>query len=135
MDRIDPATRSRNMAKIRSKSALDAKLHNYLKAYHICHKMHPRLDGSPDAIVFPDVFVYVDGCFWHSCPKCGTVPKSRQDYWIPKLERTRKRDKRNTRALKRNGWRVIRIWEHSFLESPGLLMKRIVGELDEINCR
>ena len=58
------------------------------------------------------VAVFVDGCFWHSCPRHGTVPKSNQEYWIPKLRQNAERDRENERGLRQMGWNVLRIWEH-----------------------
>jgi DNA mismatch endonuclease, patch repair protein len=68
---------------------------------------------KPD-IVFPSrrVAVFVDGCFWHSCPEHGNNPKVNTGYWGPKLERNRQRDELVTRVLEADGWRVVRIWEH-----------------------
>ena len=65
-------------------------------------------------IAFPrrKLAVFVDGCFWHCCPDHGTVPKSNQTYWIPKLSQNVERDKRVTEGLLSEGWDVIRIWEH-----------------------
>lgn len=65
-------------------------------------------------IAFPrrKVAVFVDGCFWHCCPDHGTIPKSNQTYWIPKLHQNVERDKRVTEGLLSEGWQVIRIWEH-----------------------
>jgi DNA mismatch endonuclease (patch repair protein) len=67
----------------------------------------------PD-VVFPRarVAVFVDGCFWHSCPEHGTLPRANAHYWGPKLARTVERDRRADRALSAAGWRVIRVWEH-----------------------
>jgi DNA mismatch endonuclease, patch repair protein len=56
--------------------------------------------------------VFVDGCFWHSCPTHGHLPKSNLEYWQSKLERNMKRDMGVTDALKSEGWRVLRVWEH-----------------------
>ena len=58
------------------------------------------------------VAVFVDGCFWHSCPQHGTTPKSNQNYWLPKLKENVERDSRNNSMLEQDGWRVIRVWEH-----------------------
>ena len=58
------------------------------------------------------VAVFVDGCFWHCCPDHGTIPKSNQAYWIPKLNANRERDRRTNTNLTSEGWRVIRVWEH-----------------------
>jgi DNA mismatch endonuclease (patch repair protein) len=58
------------------------------------------------------VAVFVDGCFWHCCPEHGSRPKVNTDYWGPKLDRNRTRDLENSRTLERDGWVVIRVWEH-----------------------
>jgi len=73
-----------------------------------------RLRGNPD-FVFRAVklAVFVDGCFWHGCPRHGHSPRSRQEYWEPKLLRTMKRDRAVTRELRSAGWKVLRIWECS----------------------
>lgn len=61
------------------------------------------------------VAVFMDGCFWHSCPSHGTRPEHNSGYWLPKLERTVRRDDLVTIALRENGWTVIRLWEHDVL--------------------
>ena len=65
-------------------------------------------------VAFPKrkVAVFVDGCFWHGCPIHSHLPKSNQEYWIPKLERNRNRDNVNTEKLQNEGWKVIRFCEH-----------------------
>jgi DNA mismatch endonuclease, patch repair protein len=57
--------------------------------------------------------IFIHGCFWHRHADCALarLPKSRLDFWVPKLEGNKKRDKRNTRALVRDGWKVLTIWE------------------------
>jgi DNA mismatch endonuclease, patch repair protein len=83
-------------------------------------KDHPILAAGrrvrPD-VVFTRrrVAVFVDGCFWHSCPLHAQTPKANSDYWVPKLAATVQRDRRNDEALKEAGWTVIRIWEHEAL--------------------
>lgn len=64
--------------------------------------------------------VFVDGCFWHSCPLHGTVPKSNRDYWVPKLKQNVDRDKLVNQLLESTGWTVVRIWEHTDQESARL---------------
>lgn len=68
---------------------------------------------KPD-IVFPNrrIAIFVDGCFWHSCPEHGTNPKVNTGYWGPKLEKNRQRDQLVSQMLAADGWHVIRIWEH-----------------------
>lgn len=72
---------------------------------------------SPD-IVFTRarVAVFVDGCFWHSCPVHATSPKSNSNYWAPKLRRNVERDREQDATLGANGWVVVRVWEHEPIE-------------------
>lgn len=71
-----------------------------------------RLPGKPDFVFRSQkVVVFVDGCFWHGCPRHGHMPSSRQEYWAPKLARNSKRDRAVSRELRAAGWRVIRVWE------------------------
>jgi len=79
--------------------------------------------GRPD-FVFPrlKVAVFIDGCFWHSCPKHCRLPASNKDYWNRKIERNRIRDKKTSKALRKKGWTVIRIWEHE-INTSGLNRK------------
>jgi DNA mismatch endonuclease (patch repair protein) len=58
------------------------------------------------------VAVFVDGCFWHSCPLHGVSPRRNVDYWQAKLERNRVRDERVNEVLTSEGWAVVRVWEH-----------------------
>lgn len=67
--------------------------------------------------------IFVDGCFWHSCPLHGSVPKNNPNYWPAKLKRNVERDQESTRRLQLAGWEVVRCWEH---ESPDLVAMRIV---------
>lgn len=58
------------------------------------------------------VVVFVDGCFWHSCPEHATMPKANREFWELKLRRNVERDRDTDRRLGEAGWTVIRIWEH-----------------------
>jgi DNA mismatch endonuclease (patch repair protein) len=75
-------------------------------------------------IVFPreQIAVFVDGCFWHSCPEHATRPKANAEFWRDKLERNRQRDTDTDRMLEQSGWCSLRIWEH---ERPSLAADRI----------
>jgi DNA mismatch endonuclease, patch repair protein len=77
--------------------------------------LHARNSGrvKPD-FVFRQlrVAVFVDGCFWHGCPKHVTWPKTRAAFWRQKIEGNRTRDRQVNRHLRVRGWTVIRIWEH-----------------------
>jgi DNA mismatch endonuclease (patch repair protein) len=71
------------------------------------------LYGKPDFIFRKErLAVFVDGCFWHGCPKHGRRPGSNSAYWVPKLARNQKRDAEVNRVLRKQGWKVFRLWEH-----------------------
>lgn len=88
-------------------------------------RRHLPLLGNPD-FVFPGarVAVFVDGCFWHSCPKHLRLPAANRAYWARKIDQNRRRDRRIGRALRTLGWRVVRIWEHA-LKEPGARSRAI----------
>jgi DNA mismatch endonuclease, patch repair protein len=81
--------------------------------------------GKPD-FVFAEqrLLLFVDGCYWHGCPKCYRRPSSNTAYWDAKVARNRNRDTKATAQLKREGWHVMRIWEHQ-LANMGPLMKKL----------
>lgn len=77
-----------------------------------------RLTGKPDFVFFKErLAIFVDGCFWHGCPRCRNIPATNDAYWVEKNERNRARDRLITRRLRDKGWTVLRIWEHS-LRNP-----------------
>jgi DNA mismatch endonuclease (patch repair protein) len=63
------------------------------------------------------VAVYVDGCFWHSCPTHATIPKANREWWIEKLDTNVRRDRDTDRRLAEAGWTVIRVWEHEVVDA------------------
>jgi DNA mismatch endonuclease (patch repair protein) len=76
---------------------------------------HPRgIPGCPD-FYFPNLrlAMFVHGCFWHACPKCKRrLPNKHRGFWSEKLDRNRRRDQRIRRKLWREGYHVMRVWEH-----------------------
>ena len=80
-------------------------------------RRHQPVPGSPD-FVFPRqrLAVFVDGCFWHGCPRHLRLPATNTEYWNSKVERNRARDRRVDATLRRSGWTVLRIWEHALSE-------------------
>lgn len=88
--------------------------------------MHPNeVPGKPD-FHFPDwsLAIFVDGCFWHGCRRCGHIPKTNPAYWRAKIERNRMRDAKVRCRLRRSGIRVCRLWEHEIPgRSDGVLQK------------
>ena len=72
------------------------------------------------------IAIFLDGCFWHGCPIHGTWPKNNAEWWREKILTNRKRDRDTDQRLKREGWSVVRIWEHEDVE---VVAKRIVHTL------
>ena len=87
----------------------------------------PGLRCRPD-VVFTRarVAVFVDGCFWHSCPEHGTFAKANGEWWKAKLAANVARDRRNDAALAQAGWTVLRIWEHEDVNHAADRVERAV---------
>ncbi|MCE9520515.1 MAG: very short patch repair endonuclease [Verrucomicrobia bacterium] len=118
-DVFSKSERSQVMSRIRSHGNKDTELAliRILRAHHITGwRRHQPVFGNPD-FVFPKLrlAVFVDGCFWHSCPQHSTKPKNNAAFWRKKLAANQARDKLVTRTLKSHGWRVLRIWEHELV--------------------
>ena len=128
-DRISKEKRSHIMSCIRSRGnrTTEIALLAAMRQFGISGwRRRSRLQGKPD-FIFPKerVAVFVDGCFWHGCKKCGFVATSNVDYWTPKISATKKRDLTNARLLRSAGWNVVRFWEHELKASPS----RCIGKL------
>ena len=74
--------------------------------------------------------VFVDGCFWHGCPRHATRPKNNRVFWERKLSGNRQRDRLVNRMLRRAGWRVVRIWECALAKRPQAGIERIRRALE-----
>jgi DNA mismatch endonuclease (patch repair protein) len=75
------------------------------------------------------VALFVDGCWWHGCPEHGTKAATNADYWGPKIEENRARDRRQVAALEAEGWTAMRVWSH---EHPDAVAERVVATLRSI---
>lgn len=117
MDTFSRQKRSWIMAQVRSSGnqSTEAQLLHLLRDNGITGwRRNYKLMGKPD-FVFPraKVAVFVDGCFWHGHPRKCRIPQNNRAYWVKKIARNVARDRRVTRHLQREGWKVIRIWEDS----------------------
>jgi DNA mismatch endonuclease, patch repair protein len=106
------------MARVRRRDTapelqLRSELHRRGLRYRVDRRPLKGVPSRADLVFGPArVAVYVDGCFWHSCPEHGTMPRSNEAWWQEKLARNRERDAETDRALAAAGWSVVRIWEH-----------------------
>src|SRR4051812_26551035 len=75
-------------------------------------RRHRRIFGKPD-FVFEKakVALFVDGCFWHGCPRCMRIPASSASFWRIKIQRNLRRDKKVSYRLRKEGWKVVRVRE------------------------
>ena len=127
-DSLPAERRSENMRRIRSINSIPEMIvRRTVHGLGYRYRLHVRqLPGKPD-LVFPRLgrIIEVRGCFWHQHGKCidSHVPKSRSDYWIPKLARNKQRDQENDRRLRKLGWRLLVIWECEVADSAKLAKK------------
>ena len=110
--------RSYNMSRIRAKDTKPEMLvRKFLHANGFRYKLHDKtLPGKPD-IVLPkySTVIFVHGCFWHGHTNCKyfKVPKTRTKWWLAKINRNKANDEKAQKALRKEGWKVINIWECS----------------------
>ena len=113
------------MARVRSKDTQpEIAVRKLLFSMGYRYRLHSRdLPGRPD-IVFRGKrkVIFVHGCFWHRHARCpnNRTPKSRLDFWIPKLENNKLRDQKNRRALTQAGWKSLVLWECQVHDKPSL---------------
>jgi len=129
--------RSAVMSRIRShgNKSTEASLAKLFRSQKICgwrRQMEIRGGQKTKFRVKPDfVFgkqklaVFVDGCFWHGCPRHGHQPRDNRKFWKNKFARNQARDRFVNRTLRRLGWRIIRIWECSLKRHPETCIKRL----------
>jgi len=116
MDTLTPEQRSERMGRVRGKDTKPEMIvRRLVHGMGFRYRLHRRnLPGSPDLVFLSrKKAIFVHGCFWHRHPDCklARIPKSRHDFWVPKLEGNRKRDLRNQEALATLGWDYLVVWE------------------------
>jgi len=116
VDTVSKSVRSRVMRAVKSRGTRPegllrlALVRGALRGWRI---QADTLPGKPDFIFeLEKLAIFVDGCFWHGCKSCYRRPKSNKSYWVVKLRSNMARDKASVRALKAQGWRTLRLWEH-----------------------
>lgn len=90
------------------------------------YRVRAKVFGRPDiAFSIARVAIFVDGCFWHGCPVHGVKPKSNAVFWDQKIGRTIQRGRLVTATLRREGWTVVRVWEHEIEADLARVVDRI----------
>jgi DNA mismatch endonuclease (patch repair protein) len=124
-----PEARRRMLATRREDTAPERRLRSSLHRLGLRFRVHrpivPGVRRKADIVFGPSrVAVFVDGCFWHSCPTHGTAAKANANFWRKKLRDNQRRDADTNARLKAAGWKVIRVWEH---EKPKVAARRIAA--------
>lgn len=147
MDTISKEHRSWNMSRIKGRdtkpelivrSMLHRTGYRFRLNGKVSKKLHPKgvLPGKPDIVLAKyKTVIFVHGCFWHRHKRCkdATIPKTRTEWWLTKLNGNVERDKHNKLKLKKEGWHVITIWECEIIK---LKFEKLMGKLkNELNIQ
>lgn len=128
-DVLTAAQRSYCMSQIKGRNTKpELALRSLVWRHGLRFFVRTRVTGRPD-LVFPSarLAVFVDGCQWHCCRKHWVRPKSNTAFWDAKFRKTQLRDLAVNRSLKREGWRVLRFWEHDVEKNPQSVAQRIAA--------
>ena len=133
MDNLTKAQRRKNMQNIHSfETAAEILIMRALQRKKIYFARHVKsIIGKPD-IVFrrKKIAVFIDSDFWHAHPKRFIMPKSNKWYWKGKIKRNKERDKEVSSVLRRQGWKVIRIWEYDIKRNIDKCVNKILLKLE-----
>lgn len=117
------------MARIRGRdTSPEIALRSALWHLGLRYRVNFRIGSTRPDIAFlgPKVAVFVDGCFWHGCPLHAVMPKTNREFWQHKLNRNKVRDTENNEFLMKEGWRVLRFWEHEVEDHATLCAKQVL---------
>ena len=129
-DIFTPEKRSWVMSRIRSKDTkIEKAMASLLRKNRIHYRRYPKLFGNPDFIVEKKVLLFCDGDFWHGY-QYGRKKKPQKKFWREKIERNMARDRKVTRTLRRDGWSVLRIWEHDIQRNPEKCARKILKAVE-----
>jgi DNA mismatch endonuclease (patch repair protein) len=133
-DNLSPEDRRKTMQAVKGRGTrLEKRLWAMLAGMGLkgWKKNAETITGKPD-VVFTNrrVAVFIDGCFWHGCPHCERkLPKTNRDYWERKIKRNVELAQLHNEQLQRDGWTVVRIWEHEIADTA-MIRARILRALE-----
>ncbi|TRZ83470.1 DNA mismatch endonuclease Vsr [bacterium] len=132
-DVLTKTQRSFNMSRIKAENTgPEIKFRNFLHSHGIRNfKMYPKkILGKPD-FYFPGekLTVFIDGCFWHGCKKCFQKPQTNKKFWMEKVKNNMKRDLKVNSLLSKEGFKVVRFWEHEIEKLEGKRFMRFIDKL------
>ena len=131
-DIFTPEKRSWVMSRIRgSNTKIELRMREMLSDAGYEFEMHPGMFGNPDFVLRGEgIVIYCDGDFWHGY-RYWQKKKPGKKFWRDKIETNMRRDQRYSRRLRRDGWSVLRFWEHDIERNPDKCMRRIRRKVDE----
>lgn len=124
--------RSWVMSRIRgTNTKIDLKMRDMLEENKIKFEMYPKMFGNPDFVLRrKKIVIYCDGDFWHGY-NYDKKKKPAKRFWRDKIETNMRRDARYTRRLRREGWSVLRIWEHDIEKRPEYCIRKVKRKIAE----
>jgi len=129
-DVFSPEKRSWVMSRIRgTNTKIDLKMKKLLSGTSCRSQMYPKMFGNPDFIIKrKKIAIFCDGDFWHGY-RYDSKKKPAKKFWRDKIEGNMKRDKRISRKLRREGWSVLRFWEHNIEKRPDVCERKIARKI------
>jgi DNA mismatch endonuclease (patch repair protein) len=132
LDKFDAATRSRIMSRNRATGTRSTErrfrsflIRSAIRGWKLGH--NSRLIGNPDFVFTSShLLIFIDGCFWHGCQSCRSIPVTNRSFWRTKIHGNKTHDRKVTRLLKNLGWRVIRIWEHELRAKDEVILDKLM---------
>ncbi|WP_048151974.1 very short patch repair endonuclease [Methanolacinia paynteri] len=128
--------RSRNMSAIRAKNTKpELIIRRGLYARGIRgYRIHHNIAGKPDLVFTRQkIAIFIDGCYWHKCPICFHEPQTNRNFWMKKINGNVERDLQVNEELKKNGWLVLRFWEHEVRKEQESVVDRIAEAIKKRN--
>lgn len=113
---------------------LRSELHRAGLRFRVHRRPVPEIKRTADIVFGPaKVAVFVNGCFWHGCPKHATWPKTNADFWRDKIENNRRRDRETEALLGEQGWMVVTVWEHEDPSEAAERVRQVVRQHREVS--
>ena len=134
-DTVSKKKRSEIMSKIKSKDTkIEIEFRKAIwKAGFRYRKNSKGYFGKPDLVLKKyKTVIFIDSCFWHGCKKHCRLPSTRKNYWIPKIERNKQRDKEVNQHYKKMGWKIIRVWEHNINKNLDKIIAKVNKVLNNV---
>jgi DNA mismatch endonuclease (patch repair protein) len=91
------------------------------------------LAGNPDFLFTRSrIAIFLDGCFWHGCRRCRSIPVTNRRFWTEKIQGNKKRDKKVMRMLRDMGWKGIRVWEHELRADSNEVLRKVLNARSKV---